>query len=258
MYGSRYATARFIARALLTTCGRNIFPEPKRSPTIFIPSISGPSMTSSGRAAAALASSVSSSMKSTIPCTSACASRSPTGASRQERSSSRCGRAACHRPRALDEPLRRVRAAVEEHVLDPLEQVGLDVLVDGELARVDDPHVEPCADRVVEERRVHRLADGVVPAEGEGEVRDAARDERPWAPLLEQWDRLDERTSRTARAPRSRWPPRARSGRGRCPRARNPASPIRRSYARPRISTFRSTVSACPCSSNAMTTTPAP
>ena len=37
-----------------------------------------------------------------------------------------------------------------------------------------------------------------------------------------------------------------------------PASPTRRSYARPRISTLRSTVSACPCSSKAMTTTPAP
>ena len=41
---------RFIARALLTTCGRNIRPEPKRSPTTRMPSISGPSITSSGRA----------------------------------------------------------------------------------------------------------------------------------------------------------------------------------------------------------------
>ena len=31
-----------------------------------------------------------------------------------------------------------------------------------------------------------------------------------------------------------------------------------RSYARPQIATLRSTVSACPCSSNAITTTPAP
>ena len=49
MNGSRCATAFFIARALFTTCGRNIFPAPKRSPTIFMPSISGPSITSSGR-----------------------------------------------------------------------------------------------------------------------------------------------------------------------------------------------------------------
>ena len=71
MNGSRYATARFIARALFTTCGRNIRPDPNRSPTTDIPSISGPSITSSGRSSFCRASSVSSSMKSTIPWTSA-------------------------------------------------------------------------------------------------------------------------------------------------------------------------------------------
>ena len=74
----------------------------------------------------------------------------------------------------LDQPVGRVGAAVEDHVLDPLEQLGLDVLVDRELAGVDDAHVEPGADRVVEERRVHRLAHDVVAAEREAEVRDAA------------------------------------------------------------------------------------
>ena len=49
MNGSRYATAFFMTRALLTTCGRNILPAPNRSPTTFMPSISGPSMMSSGR-----------------------------------------------------------------------------------------------------------------------------------------------------------------------------------------------------------------
>ena len=130
-------------------------------------------------------------MKSTIPWTSACARRSPTGASRHVRSTSRWVAPPVTVRRTIDEPLGCIRPAVEEHALDPLEQVGLDVLVDGELAGVDDPHVEPCADRVVEERRVHRLAHGVVPAKGEGEVRDAARDEGARTPLLEQWDRLD-------------------------------------------------------------------
>ena len=32
-------------RALFTTWGRNILPSPKRSPTTFMPSIRGPSMT---------------------------------------------------------------------------------------------------------------------------------------------------------------------------------------------------------------------
>ena len=46
--GSRIATAFFITRALFTTCGRNILPAPNSSPTMFMPSISGPSMMSSG------------------------------------------------------------------------------------------------------------------------------------------------------------------------------------------------------------------
>ena len=103
------------------------------------------------------------------------------------------GRAAGDRPGPVDQPLRRVGAAVEEHALDALQEIGFDVLVHRELARVHDAHAEPGADRVVEERRVHRLADGVVPAEGEGEVRDAARHERARTALLQERDRLDER-----------------------------------------------------------------
>src|ERR687884_552224 len=53
MNGTRWATAFFITRADLTTCGRNIFPAPNSSPTTFMPSISGPSMTSLGRRAVA-------------------------------------------------------------------------------------------------------------------------------------------------------------------------------------------------------------
>ena len=84
------------------------------------------------------------------------------------------GRAGGHGRGVLDEALGCVRAPVEEDVLDALEELRLDVLVDRELSGVDDAHVEPCADRVEEERRVHRLAHRVVPAEREREVRDAA------------------------------------------------------------------------------------
>ena len=85
-----------------------------------------------------------------------------------------------------DEPLGGVGAAREDHVLDVLEQLGRDVLVDGELARVDDAHVEPGVDRVVEERGVHRLAHDLVAAEREREVRDAAARQRARAALLDQ------------------------------------------------------------------------
>ena len=42
-----------------------------------------------------------------------------------------------------DQPLGRVGPPRQDHVLDAFEQVGLDVLIDDELAGVDDPHVEP-------------------------------------------------------------------------------------------------------------------
>ena len=120
MNGSRYATARFIARALFTTCGRNIFPEPKRSPTIFIPSMSGPSITSSGRGERlprllrVLLDEVDDAVHERV--------REPLLdrrlAPREVELALR--RSARDRARVLDEPLGRVRPPVEEDVLDAL------------------------------------------------------------------------------------------------------------------------------------------
>ena len=42
----------------------------------------------------------------------------------------------------LDKPLRGVVSAVEQHVLDAILQLGGDLVVDGQLTGVDDPHVE--------------------------------------------------------------------------------------------------------------------
>ncbi len=74
----------------------------------------------------------------------------------------------------VDEALGRVRTAVEQDVLDELAQLRVDLLVHLEHAGVDDAHVHAGLDGVVEERRVHRLADVVVAAEAERDVRHAA------------------------------------------------------------------------------------
>ena len=193
MKGSRWATAFFIARADFTTWGRNIFPAPNRSPTICMPAISGPSITSSGRSYACRASSVSSTMKSTMPCTRAWESRSSTEPSRQVRSSSRS------RPPpftvSANVTMRSVAsvAAVEDDVLDVLEQILRDVLVHLELAGVHDRHVEPGRDRVVEERGVDRAAHRLVPAEREAQVRHAAGDPHVRMRALDLARGLDER-----------------------------------------------------------------
>ena len=103
------------------------------------------------------------------------------------------GRTALHGRGVLDEAFGGVFATIEDDVLDALEQCRLDVLVDGELAGVDDAHVEARADRVIEEDRVHRLAHRVVAAKGEAEVRDPARDLHAGAARLDLRDGGDER-----------------------------------------------------------------
>ena len=91
--GIRCATACFITRADFTTCGKNILPAPNKSPTTFMPSISGPSITLIGRPPSAFTfkrhSSVSSTIYCVMPFTSAWVSRVPTGSLRQARSSTR-------------------------------------------------------------------------------------------------------------------------------------------------------------------------
>ena len=80
--------------------------------------------------------------------------------------------------RELEQPLGRIGPAIEQHVFDALAQLGANVLVYGQLAGVDDAHINSRAHGVIKKRRVHGLADHVVAAEGEREVRDAAADFR--------------------------------------------------------------------------------
>ena len=92
-----------------------------------------------------------------------------------------------------DEALGRVRAAIEHHVLHAFEQIGRNILVDGQLPGIDDAHVEAGLDRVEQEDGVHCLADDVVAAEGEREVADAAAHLRARARSLDGPGGLDER-----------------------------------------------------------------
>ncbi len=152
-------------------------------------------MTCSGFSACARASSVSASMKSVMPCTSECVRRSCTLPSRQVRSFSLALAplpSPLKRGRCFEQAIGRVGAAVEDHVLGELAQFGRDVVVERELAGVDDAHVHAGADGVVQEHRVHGLAHGLVATEGEREVRDAARDVRQRHLLADLARGLDE------------------------------------------------------------------
>ena len=93
---------------------------------------------------------------------------------------------------SIRDRLRGVGTSVQEDVLDQPEELLRDLLVDRELACIHDSHVHPGGDGVVEKGRVHRLADGGVPAEGERDVRDAARDLRVRQLRLDSARRLEE------------------------------------------------------------------
>ncbi len=92
----------------------------------------------------------------------------------------------------LHEPLGGVRSAVEDDVFHRVPQLGGDVVEDGELTGVDDAHVEPRRDGVVEERGVDGLTHGVVAAEGEGDVGQAAGGEGVGQIALDPTHGLDE------------------------------------------------------------------
>ena len=84
------------------------------------------------------------------------------------------GLAFLDRLRELDQRFAGVRVAVEHHVLDLLAQHRIEIVVDAEHAGIDDAHGHAGLDRVVEENGVDRFAHGVVAAEGERHVGNAA------------------------------------------------------------------------------------
>src|SRR6185503_8311973 len=94
--------------------------------------------------------------------------------------------------RDLQQPLRGVGPAIQDHVLDALAQLRVDVFVDRQLPGVDDAHRQAGLDGVIQEYRVHRLAHRVVAAERERDVADAAADVRVRTTALDRGRRLDE------------------------------------------------------------------
>ena len=92
----------------------------------------------------------------------------------------------------IEQTLRAIRASIQNDVFDQLTQVGRDVVVDGELARVDDAHVHTSRDGVVEENGVHRLAHRLVAAKRERQIRNTARDVHQRKPSFYFPRRFDE------------------------------------------------------------------
>ena len=84
-----------------------------------------------------------------------------------------------------DQPLARIRIAVQDHIFAGRPQFGFDLVVDVELAGVDDRHVHTRRNGVVQEDGMHRLADRLVASEREGQVGQSARDMDMGTPRLD-------------------------------------------------------------------------
>ena len=93
---------------------------------------------------------------------------------------------------SFEQPVGRVLAAVEDHILDQLAELGIDVVVERELAGIDDAHIHAGLDGVVQEHRMHGLAHALVAAESEGEIGDAAGDMDVRQLFLDAPRRVDE------------------------------------------------------------------
>ena len=90
------------------------------------------------------------------------------------------------------QPLGRIGPPIEHHVLAGLAQLRIEIVVDRHLPGIDDAHIHAGLDGVIEEHRVHRLAQAFVAAEGEREIGDAARHVHMRQLLADEPRRLDE------------------------------------------------------------------
>ena len=74
----------------------------------------------------------------------------------------------------VDQPLGRIRPPIQQDVLDQFQQVLGDLFIHAQLAGIDNRHVQPGLDGMIQKRRVHGLTHDVVPAEREGNIAHAA------------------------------------------------------------------------------------
>ncbi len=73
-----------------------------------------------------------------------------------------------------DQALGRIRIAVEDHIFASNAQFRINVIINIKLPRVNDGHIKPCRDGVIEKDGMHRPADGLVATEAERQIRKPA------------------------------------------------------------------------------------
>ena len=91
-----------------------------------------------------------------------------------------------------EQALGRIRAAIQQNILDKMEEVLRNFFVNRELPRVHDAHVEAGLDRAIQKRGVHRFPHHVVPAERKRNIADSSAHLRVGQRSLDLPRRFDE------------------------------------------------------------------
>ena len=153
--------------------------------------------------------------------------------------------------------LRRVRSAGQNHVLHGLFQLRFNLVVHRQHPGIDDAHVQPGADGVVEKDRVHRFPHVIVASKAERYVADTARDFCARQLTLDPAGRLD-KVQRVAVMLAHPGGHRQHIGIKNDVLRRKIGLLGQQLVGRVQISLRRSKLSACPVSSKAITTAAAP
>ena len=203
-----------MARALFTTCGRNILPGAEQVADDLHPVHQRP-LDDVERRGVLLARLLDVGLDEVdrSPCTSACDSRSSTGASRQARSTSRFVPAPFTVSANSHQPLGGVGPAVEDHVLDVLEQILRDVLVDASWPALTMPMSMPALMAWYRNAECIASRTTSLPRNENDRLLTPPLIFTPGQRSLDLARRLDEGLRVARCAPRSRWRSRGCSGR---------------------------------------------
>ena len=74
-----------------------------------------------------------------------------------------------------DQALGRIGVAVKNDIFTRNAQFGVNIIINIKLPRIDDGHIKPCRDGVIEKDGVHRAAHGFIATEAERQVGKPAR-----------------------------------------------------------------------------------
>src|ERR687895_748716 len=81
--------------------------------------------------------------------------------------------------------------AIEEHIFNALQEIRRGLLVDAELAGIDDAHVHACLNAMIKKGCMYGLAHDIIAAKREGDIADTTRNQRIRQVMFDRTSRLE-------------------------------------------------------------------